>query len=52
MSALFESSEIAGMRLSNRFVRSATWEGLAWRKAPLRPDSSTPCADSPGAESG
>ena len=29
MSKLFESSEINGMRLPNRFVRSATWEGLA-----------------------
>ena len=29
MPKLLESSEINGMRLSNRFVRSATWEGLA-----------------------
>lgn len=29
MSKLFESTEINGMTLSNRFVRSATWEGLA-----------------------
>ena len=29
MSMLFESSEINGMTLSNRFVRSATWEGMA-----------------------
>lgn len=29
MSKLFENSEINGMQLSNRFVRSATWEGLA-----------------------
>jgi 2,4-dienoyl-CoA reductase-like NADH-dependent reductase (Old Yellow Enzyme family) len=29
MSRLFERSEINGMVLSNRFVRSATWEGLA-----------------------
>jgi 2,4-dienoyl-CoA reductase-like NADH-dependent reductase (Old Yellow Enzyme family) len=29
MSKLFDASEINGMRLSNRFVRSATWEGLA-----------------------
>jgi 2,4-dienoyl-CoA reductase-like NADH-dependent reductase (Old Yellow Enzyme family) len=27
--SLFEPSSINGMRLSNRFVRSATWEGLA-----------------------
>lgn len=29
MSTLFESSAISGMQLANRFVRSATWEGLA-----------------------
>jgi 2,4-dienoyl-CoA reductase-like NADH-dependent reductase (Old Yellow Enzyme family) len=29
MSELFERSEINGMELSNRFVRSATWEGMA-----------------------
>jgi 2,4-dienoyl-CoA reductase-like NADH-dependent reductase (Old Yellow Enzyme family) len=29
MTRLFEQSEINGMVLSNRFVRSATWEGLA-----------------------
>ena len=29
MSRLFESSEINGMELKNRFVRSATWEGMA-----------------------
>ena len=29
MSKLFESGEINGMTLSNRFVRSATWEGMA-----------------------
>ncbi len=29
MSKLFESSEINGMVLENRFVRSATWEGMA-----------------------
>jgi len=29
MSRLFERSEINGMELSNRFVRSATWEGMA-----------------------
>jgi 2,4-dienoyl-CoA reductase-like NADH-dependent reductase (Old Yellow Enzyme family) len=28
MSILFEASEINGMKLSNRFVRSATWEGM------------------------
>lgn len=29
MSKLFEESQINGMNLSNRFVRSATWEGMA-----------------------
>lgn len=29
MSVLFEQSEINGMVLSNRFIRSATWDGLA-----------------------
>ena len=29
MSRLFEAGEINGMKLKNRFVRSATWEGMA-----------------------
>lgn len=29
MSQLFERTEINGMQLANRFVRSATWEGMA-----------------------
>jgi len=29
MSKLFDVTEINGMQLSNRFVRSATWEGMA-----------------------
>ena len=29
VSKLFEASDINGMALSNRFVRSATWEGMA-----------------------
>jgi 2,4-dienoyl-CoA reductase-like NADH-dependent reductase (Old Yellow Enzyme family) len=29
MTALFEGTSINGMKLANRFVRSATWEGLA-----------------------
>ncbi len=29
MSKLFETCEINGMKLANRFVRSATWEGMA-----------------------
>lgn len=28
-SKLFETSQINAMRLSNRFIRSATWEGMA-----------------------
>jgi len=29
MSVLFENTEINGMKMRNRFVRSATWEGMA-----------------------
>ena len=29
MSKLFEQSALRGMQLANRFVRSATWEGMA-----------------------
>ncbi len=29
MNKLFEPSEINGLKLENRFVRSATWEGMA-----------------------
>ncbi len=29
MMDLFETTEINGMKLPNRFVRSATWEGMA-----------------------
>ena len=29
MSVLFEKSQLNGMKLKNRFVRSATWEGMA-----------------------
>ncbi len=29
MSRMFETTEINGMKLANRFVRSATWEGMA-----------------------
>lgn len=29
MSIMFDKTEIKGMKLSNRFVRSATWEGMA-----------------------
>ena len=32
MDVLFEGTEINGMKLSNRFVRSATWEGMATDK--------------------
>ncbi|MFH0995237.1 MAG: NADH:flavin oxidoreductase [Pseudomonadota bacterium] len=37
MSRLFESSEINGMKLSNRFVRSATWEGMAGTDGAVTP---------------
>ena len=37
MSKLFEASEINGMKLSNRFVRSATWEGWQLMTAPAPP---------------
>ena len=32
MAELFEPTVINGMTLANRFVRSATWEGLATRE--------------------
>ena len=37
MSRLFESSEINGMKLANRFVRSATWEGMASPEGAVTP---------------
>ncbi len=37
MSVLFESSEINGMTLRNRFVRSATWEGMATTEGEVTP---------------
>ena len=37
MSSLFESTEINGMRLANRFVRSATWEGMAAEDGAVTP---------------
>ncbi|HWP98318.1 MAG TPA: NADH:flavin oxidoreductase [Syntrophomonadaceae bacterium] len=37
MSKLFETTEINGMALSNRFVRSATWEGLAAQDGEVTP---------------
>jgi 2,4-dienoyl-CoA reductase-like NADH-dependent reductase (Old Yellow Enzyme family) len=37
MSILFEQSQINGMSLSNRFVRSATWDGLAMDKGACTP---------------
>lgn len=37
MSKLFESSIINGMELSNRFVRSATWEGMAGEDGSVTP---------------
>ena len=37
MAELFESVSINGMKLANRFVRSATWEGLASREGSVTP---------------
>jgi 2,4-dienoyl-CoA reductase-like NADH-dependent reductase (Old Yellow Enzyme family) len=37
MSHLFETSMINGMRLANRFVRSATWEGMASEEGKVTP---------------
>lgn len=37
MSVLFESTEINGMKLDNRFVRSATWEGMAADNGAMTP---------------
>jgi 2,4-dienoyl-CoA reductase-like NADH-dependent reductase (Old Yellow Enzyme family) len=37
MSNLFETTKINGMRLSNRFVRSATWEGMATESGACTP---------------
>ncbi|MHB8771971.1 MAG: NADH:flavin oxidoreductase [Syntrophales bacterium] len=37
MSVLFESGEINGMKLRNRFVRSATWEGMASPEGAVTP---------------
>ena len=37
MSKLFESTEINGMKLANRFVRSATWEGMAGEDGSVTP---------------
>ena len=38
MSRLFEVSTISGMSLKNRFVRSATWEGLATKEGKATPE--------------
>jgi 2,4-dienoyl-CoA reductase-like NADH-dependent reductase (Old Yellow Enzyme family) len=37
MSELFEETEINGMNLANRFVRSATWEGMAGQEGEVTP---------------
>ncbi len=37
MSKLFEHSVISGMELSSRFVRSATWEGMATEDGSVTP---------------
>ena len=38
MAALFEKSEINGMVLSNRFIRSATWAGMATDEGSCTPE--------------
>jgi 2,4-dienoyl-CoA reductase-like NADH-dependent reductase (Old Yellow Enzyme family) len=37
VSKLFEETEINGMKLANRFVRSATWEGMATEEGAVTP---------------
>lgn len=37
MDILFENTEINGMKLANRFVRSATWEGMATAEGAVTP---------------
>jgi 2,4-dienoyl-CoA reductase-like NADH-dependent reductase (Old Yellow Enzyme family) len=37
MSRLFEETEINGLKLANRFVRSATWEGMATKEGAVTP---------------
>ncbi len=37
MSPLFATTEINGMKLANRFVRSATWEGMATEDGAITP---------------
>lgn len=38
MSKLFEESTLKGMQMSNRFVRSATWEGMAANDGSVTPE--------------
>jgi 2,4-dienoyl-CoA reductase-like NADH-dependent reductase (Old Yellow Enzyme family) len=38
MNALFEQTSISGMKLANRFVRSATWEGMATEEGACTPE--------------
>ena len=38
MAILFEHTQINGLELPNRFIRSATWEGLADETGDCTPD--------------
>ena len=42
---LFEKTEINGMALNNRFVRSATWEGMAGDDGAVTPGLTTLMVD-------
>lgn len=52
MAELFESTVINGMNLANRFVRSATWEGLAAKDGSVTPRLTRMMAELAAAEVG
>ena len=45
MSILFEKTKINGMEIRNRFVRSATWEGMASEEGACTPQLLSLIAD-------